>query len=1429
MEVTEKFKRLPPLAGIPFVGFDFARIESREPIAGQLRSYIDYFIDKATSPTVQVIIGEWGEGKTEVFERYLKPEVESSGNYSYFVSASTVARSFAQVGMDSPLASVHFLGALFNAIRHETKSAKIPKFEKFLSTEEWLTAILETHASPQRGKGKIFIFIDELEDLIILDPDALKKILSGLKEIVNKQFKPTTEWGKYPGALCFFLLCTPDAYNKMQKDPDVAEVFGGWERRVRKIKLQPVTKVEGIKFLFDLLRYAYKEEIPSPSPMKSSGILHTLQAIGQGNLGALVTLFTILLNNASLNENQMRVITGEWLLDSLCNENISIHGGSARCVEKGTLSEIEGVLEDKNNKGKALFRLLAGELKPFSESELKERLELPTEDDALQLVKDVIFKLENAGIPNGFIRLLRFKQGISFKEVCQNLREEIKENEIRIDNFNRKLIDFEDDLTYVDLKDNVLTTGLFFPWDAGMIQAFFEGTSPESCKRIQHRLRDIVDGSKFYYTLSNTLITRLFPTPVPVGLEFIKDRDLRLKLWRDATTRFPDLFRENMPQAILSLIKCIDLFELQPDGFRQLRNGASTTIREKVSKAAVSSYWCAHYGDIGAQDIKRIYNDIQDVKPVHLIMLFHIGELTEEGEDEIVARELESHLLRVPLHTNLTKQLIIAYKSRKDYEGKLDEKVFNDSTTRILRTEIEIDSRLTNWLEEGVKTGLVIRDIKRGTARSEKDLADALKFYINSCGLRGTPEEIYKENTELLGLIPFGQRVGFAPDIESCEQFRKYTSDLISNRFVRETPEGRIESITSPSEQRILDIIQKEGTLSGKEIENYFVICAEAKNIVQDLYLDVLKHKGLIKERNNLFTIASRQKILTEAEEKYKSIQAILDTRKSDAEWQTFAHIFVTKQRASRLITIDQLHSSLERFYQSIQKIPQQDTDNVLLQRANLLCVLIEYSKDNLLPKINGAIAKAKQIRSATIEKVEDCEANLENLIRDYNKWLRANATASNLKEYRDLETGKAQLIQICKTPLSREELEQQGKLLGKKGVQSSYQCDREGYVTKLEVGEGLFSFRRWQERDAFFNIRLLQLEQEAGNLESKVEQCNNRINSIKQIIEELDIGGDEARSKLLAIRIGEDCKISKTFYEFLMTDVTAVQQQDSAATNERKTIQPVLTLRSIEDDLKNRLRPLKMRWQKVDAAINTFEDLLNSEYAFLTADKDCSIIQERLAIQADVNEYASAIEQFGSEVQNLQKSYVALEAELSKKLDVEGLLSINVIDKIKTKLEQGAVQLQNIQEELNNIWPRYIGKCRDFITIIHKTLKLVQKHSLDVNTQQLNEHCDMLSTELTNITTDDSEVRMSMFEGSKARIREETLELMKESLDKEHGLILISVIEKSESSQEKWFDEISLVGEISTVVKRPKGEVRRMLRSLIEKGYLNVGISIPI
>jgi hypothetical protein len=652
METTRRFERLPSDAGVPsFTGFEFAHIASRKPVVDQLRDQVKYCTRVAIAPAMCVVLGEWGEGKTEAFERYIEPVASQRGHFAYLVRASTVANSLTKVEAESPRASVNFLAAVFYAIQHEAESAPIPSRVRYGSVEKWLLAALQAHAEKN---GRILVFVDEFEELI-LRPHDLRTILSGLKETINKQFTPIAEDGPYRGIISFFVSCTPDAYARMQRDQEIAEIFGSWERRARKIELLPVTRVEGVRFLHDLLRFAYGDELPSPLPIKGLGVFHTLQAIGRGNLGALVTLFTRLLNGALTDTDELRVIDGNALLGSLAGESIAIYGSSAPCVDRQVLGNVEEALAELSEEARRLFRLLAGELRPFSASELAGRLGLSRPADVSHLVGQINRRLRETQGTKAITRWIACRPSVSVEDLQAALQPIIRDSRIRVNGTERNLGEFEDELTYLRLEDGELVPSLFFPQDAPLMDTSLEGT-----RQLLRRVETLVDEGVSYYRLSEELVLRLFPSPVPAGLDYIRDRDLRLKLWRGVTARFPEQFRGYMPRALLELINEAAPFDIKVANISVQPTGIEATIEYGAQNVRIKARCYAHYGDIGAEKIQELARELEKAWPVHVVALVHVGDLSEVARREIQTGRLKDHFLHLPLHSTLTKHLLSA-------------------------------------------------------------------------------------------------------------------------------------------------------------------------------------------------------------------------------------------------------------------------------------------------------------------------------------------------------------------------------------------------------------------------------------------------------------------------------------------------------------------------------------------------------------------------------------------------------------------------------------------------------------------------------------------------------------------------------------------------------------------------------------------------
>jgi len=1394
MEIAEKFKQLPPLAGVHFAGFKHVKIESRQSVVRLLRDFMRYCLKEATSPAVQVILGEWGEGKTEVYQRYIEPEIKPT-NCAYLVSASTIAQSLPKVQAQSPLASLNFLAAVFYAIQHEAKANQVPPFERFMDIEQWLEATLQAYA-----KGKVFVFIDEFEELI-LDPPALRAILSGLKELINKQYRPITEEGPYPGIISFFLSCTPDAYARMQRDPAIAEVFGSWERRASKIQLAPLTKREGVKFLYDLMLYAYDSHLPMPLPIKDLGVFYTLQTIGRGNLGALVTLFTKVFNSSTIDDQTMDVIDGAKALDILATETISVYGGTARCVERHLLESFAETLDEQEIR---LLRLLAGELRPFSMAELAARLAIHDPAEVSALITRVNQKIVSAAKANNAVVVFApLHEGLSFEDIWKALEPEIREDEIQVDGFTQRLDELEDDLTFLELHEGKLFPRVFFPWDHRMISATFEGITPDSARRLERRVEKIVDQRKSYYRLSNELILQLFPAPIPVGLEFIKDRDPRLKMWRDTTARFPQLFRGDASRAFLSLIQYVETFDIEVRDLQTVRDGLAATIKDTAQNAIIRCYCYAQYGDLGPEAVRRIEQGLRETEGAHSALTIHIGEVTQEGWQEISAREMENRLLLIPLHTSLAKRLLITYQAKTWHPQYIDDKLFVDSVTRLFKSEIELSRRVKEWLERGVQAGIVLKDLYKATAKSERDLADSLKFYINRLGEPDTPENIFQANERLMGFVPFGSRAGFIPDIESAPQLGKYTEDLAKNGFIRWDPDGTVHVISTPPEKQLLYILERAETVAKSDVGGYFINCAQARNILEDVYLNILKHKGMIEESKGLLSLVRRARALQDMERVRVTYQELLQAHKQQEEWPAFAHVFVTKQRDSRFIAIPELEAYLDDLYEAIHRAAQQDREEVVLQRAALLKTLAEHLQNALMPKVDNAISEARRVRENVLNQIDSLLKDIKEAVNQYNKWLKQNAALDNVKEARELKEGKDQLWEICRTPITASDLSEE------------------------EKRDDAFAHQGWSRPDQHFNIAFRRLKKFAEALQQQVNQYKRTLEEIHKALKELEDIGRGTRSQLLTIRVAEEYKLSKVIRTRLETFLGGILTTDLAlAPQPIGGIAPALSLRKMLEDLRERHRPLNEQYRKAEKAITALEELLRTETNFHNVARRCSGVYQALADKADVEPFQTRLQRLADNREQILGNYDQQASELDESEDEE-ITDTVTISKVKEETEHLVDRLKELAGTLKQVWNDYVKECEHFVGSINQMVQLVKSRDPSLKPDFI----EAKSKTLLNLVRNQEwpEKPMRHYETMKDEIRKDTLGLLEETLHKAERSVLIAVVERRDKSQSGWFSLSQIAGEIAKEMDLSDIEVENLLRSLVRKGYLTEGIAIPV
>ena len=142
---TKKFDKLPSMSGTPFSGFQDIKIKSRQVVEEEINNFIEYCRSESKGISGRFILGEWGEGKTDTYERLIKPEIEDSGDYLFFVSASRFSNSYENESIMNfakfeLLEDARMLVHLFNSVKSglDPEYDLIPDYENFKNPKSFL-------------------------------------------------------------------------------------------------------------------------------------------------------------------------------------------------------------------------------------------------------------------------------------------------------------------------------------------------------------------------------------------------------------------------------------------------------------------------------------------------------------------------------------------------------------------------------------------------------------------------------------------------------------------------------------------------------------------------------------------------------------------------------------------------------------------------------------------------------------------------------------------------------------------------------------------------------------------------------------------------------------------------------------------------------------------------------------------------------------------------------------------------------------------------------------------------------------------------------------------------------------------------------------------------------------------------------------------
>jgi len=1399
LATTRIYNRLPSDAGVTFEGFEDIKLKSRESVKEKLEDFMDY-CKNARKPAIRVILGEWGEGKTDAYKRYIKPKAEAENNYAFFVSASTLSNGYEvpvilKLLKTTSLSAVRFLVVLFSCIREETGETRIPDPQNYQDALSYLSAVLNNLIGEERTR-RIFIFIDEFEELL-LTPARLRDIISGIKETINGMYTAIDEGGEYEGCVHLIIAATPDAYYRLQADEETSLIFGGLGRRAGVIDLPQIRKEEGIAFLFELLKYAYMNKIPRPFPFSNLGIFNAIFRITRGNPGNIVSLFTRLMNSARINEKFIKVIDSEHFLKFLEKEYIFVYGGSTACLETETFHRFLKIVEDQRirdigKKCSLLLKIIVGEFKPFSVEELEERVKYKNIKNLIAIINDNLKRRE--GIERTILKVSPLRQDKTFRDIEIAFKDFIITTErgdkyIKIDNYSERLDTFEDRISYFTYKDDNIVRKIYLPSERRSIMSFFEGITFDRAVEIERIINKRLCKDEDYYIASDDLLSQIFPTPVPRELDFIRNREKRLKLWRDVTKNLAEEYERCMPDALIYILKKSKIFPIT-EKVSHTPEISARFAELTVEGMSINAVFFSVNGDVKGTDIEELWRLVRGRKPpVHCALLIFTGELTQEAEEKIenkgMGKEEENLILEVRVHPTLAKRIICIYKAGFMQAEDVDKILLSSVTKKLVIQELDIPGKINSWLKEQEERGIAISELKIEETSNLREFADTLKFFINFIEYEGTAREIFSKNQELLEYTRYAaKKVGLIPDIQ-LPKFNRIVGDLLNNGFlVRLKDRYRIQR--HPVENRILKILEKEIKVSQRELEAFFIL--KNRRYLRDVFLPLLEYKGLIKKEGNNYLLTDKNELLSDVENYYRRFKKLTEIER----YQNYGYIYMVKERGERFISLTKFDSFIDKLYRQIQEMFGLN-EEIVLQKLSLMKRLLEHFIEELSPLFEKASEEGEEILTSAHSFQISIKSSIDKVREECNKWLKLKFETENIKEYKEIQKILKE-INKCVT-------------LTNEGIRE--------IINKFKEEEKKKFFFRNDEKNAFyFNPKLYIMNTLFQEMKKK-----EIIKIVERVEEEFRIFNSrqkEIESILKEKEIDKKFKISYSILKILNQLSKSILPQT----------QP-MTLKMIE--LKDLLKFVQQNRQLIDSNLNylrscttLIDELYDVEEKFVNYLEECRSLSSYAFSVFDIEEYATIAKNFETALKKLTSEYESYLQEIQLE---NPQLILGKIKDLKTRISKLKKKLSYERSSIDSKWEEYVKTTEDFISNINDILRLLKR--LSRNVERIKSQLDKIQKHIAEKGINELDIKLSELEQMKHEVRNALYESLKEVLTENELQLIEFLVVRLKKEKRKWLpvEEIYQFAEVNLQIESSR--TTEILRKLVNQGILREGIAL--
>jgi len=1404
--MTRKYDKLPPPQAVPFSGFDFAKIKSREPIEKELETYLKR-TKEASFFTASLIIAEWGEGKTDAFNRYILPKTHKDKNIAYLVSTSSIINKISNIDKiipSSPPESISLMGCVLYALKDELelsgeKTSLFPDYNSLTSPLEYLENILEAHLN-----NKIYIFIDEFEEILNHTNEIQKKVLSGLKELLNGQIQLIEEGGKYPGKIHFIIACTPYAFNRIRSDVDLSQIFGALDSRLSSniIKLPQIHKDEAMNFLMDLIKYCYNNDLPEKYPLNSSGILNTIVTISQYNLRSLVQLISDLLI-ASANNGEAKIIDSELLIDTYIDKSISVYGSTTERIDKELFYKINESLNNLayGDKYIKIMHKLIGETKTYHNKELEKILNIK---NIHSRINEINIELKKIGIPKCICGYDKLKEGCEIDDVISSLSPvnnviSIGENKkIEVEELIEILCD------YIINENNELEMNMFIPHEKEDLIKILDVPEFEIDDFYQKISKHFIQiAAERHYKIAKDLLDQIFPSPLVFQLDHIIDRNKRMDLWRDSLKNLMNYDRE-------LLYGVIETLNQDPNYNIEHSNGSGILhFNDRAGhENSINSYLDVKTSKVSMNDVQEIRRHISERNP-NLYLLFYIGELNQTVFAEI---NKIPKLVSVSIRPIRAQQLIATQLARKK-SIRINEYILTNRLRELL-FELEFGTSFNLWLKKMKEMGYLIEELDRPSGETENSMVQALSYFINTISKETTIRDTYLLSQKLQDFTVYkrGKRASFAPlDIEKMDTLEKYIPGLAINNFI-DIKDNKILLKNSPTENRILNILQRK-PLSALGLKERFIILSRNETVFENVYLSILEKKGLIIENDGSYELVDRSSYEIQIKDK---VQNYFDNYKDySIDDLSYAHVISSKERGDRIIILDEFDSYLKELLNKFNNDVTVRYDNeISLRTLKLLSLLVDHYNNELKTYFINAKNKGKEIIKIMEEINEDFKSNIESIVHLYNKYTNYDYETSDIIEVINYNQYYENYEAVVKKTYNREELED-----GLQYVKSS---------TELDLGlrgiKTYFHFNRTPDEASYFNYKIFELKKKSKAVNTRKEEMDNILEDIKEQINKINTIDSKIKSAVIKYSIKNEYMTSNLFLEKIKNyQFQSIEENKYEILNLSDILSYFKKYRSAIETFDNNLRIIT---QKLESLIQTEKKYFESKK------KVNNRIRRIKEFYNTKDEFSKKTAAISHEYDNNASKYTVASNMFMESTKNETDI-INIIAQAE-ETERNISSLVDNYSSMNTNIDALLINTKSYFMDLQKEIKIFVEIVENIGfslADLFDSFCETIRNynKLIDTLDDQEEIALTFSEIMEdiSLKKNEFLEMVKEHVSKDEYTILLEIIAISKTKQ--WNEMVELNSMLKEKVNLPEEDIIKNVRKLIDKKLLQVGVKLPI